>query len=132
MSAPFGPSGPRRDEGFRRDDGYRGRDEGGFRRDDGGGFRRDDGGFRRDDGYRRDDDRREEHAQDSRDTQLARRLAGLLGIGEDAWRQVSEEDQDTDPGQQAVEEAALVHELLHGGRDHPDGQCRRQHLDQQE
>jgi small subunit ribosomal protein S18 len=60
MSAPFGPSGPRRDDGFRRDEGYR-RDDGGFRRDDGGGFRRDDGGgFRRDDGYRRDDERREE------------------------------------------------------------------------
>ena len=45
MSAPFGPGGPRRDDGFRgRDDGYR----------------RDDGGFRRDDGYRRDDERREE------------------------------------------------------------------------
>ena len=61
MSAPFGPGGPRRDDGFRgRDDGYRGRDDG-FRRDDGG-FRRDDGGgFRgRDDGYRRDDERREE------------------------------------------------------------------------
>ena len=60
MSAPFGPSGPRRDDGFRRDEGFR-RDDGGFRRDDGGGFRRDDGGgFRRDDGYRRDDERREE------------------------------------------------------------------------
>ncbi len=59
MSAPFGPSGPRRDDGFRRDEGFR-RDDGGFRRDDGG-FRRDDGGgFRRDDGYRRDDERREE------------------------------------------------------------------------
>jgi len=61
MSAPFGPGGPRRDDGFRgRDDGFRGRDDG-FRRDDGG-FRRDDGGgFRgRDDGYRRDDERREE------------------------------------------------------------------------
>jgi len=59
MSAPFGPGGPRRDDGFRgRDDGFR-RDEG-FRRDDG--YRRDDGGgFRgRDDGYRRDDERREE------------------------------------------------------------------------
>jgi small subunit ribosomal protein S18 len=61
MSAPFGPGGPRRDDGFRgRDDGFRGRDDG-FRRDDGG-FRRDDGGgYRgRDDGYRRDDERREE------------------------------------------------------------------------
>jgi small subunit ribosomal protein S18 len=57
MSAPFGPSGPRRDDG-----GFRGRDDGGFRRDDGGGFRGGDGGgFRgRDDGYRRDDERREE------------------------------------------------------------------------
>jgi small subunit ribosomal protein S18 len=58
MSAPFGPGGPRRDDGYRggRDDGgYRGRDEGGYRG-------RDDGGYRgRDDGYRgRDDDRREE------------------------------------------------------------------------
>jgi small subunit ribosomal protein S18 len=57
MSAPFGPGGPRRDDGFRgRDDGgFRGRDDGGFRgRDDG--YRRDDGG-----GYRgRDDERREE------------------------------------------------------------------------
>jgi len=55
MSAPFGPGGPRRDDGgFRgRDDGFR-RDDGGFRRDDGGGFRG------RDDGYRRDDERREE------------------------------------------------------------------------
>jgi len=54
MSAPFGPGGPRRDDG-----GFRGRDDG-FRRDDG--YRRDDGGgFRgRDDGYRRDDERREE------------------------------------------------------------------------
>ncbi len=57
MSAPFGPGGPRRDDGgFRgRDDGFRGRDDGGFRgRDDGGGYRG------RDDGYRRDDERREE------------------------------------------------------------------------
>jgi small subunit ribosomal protein S18 len=56
MSAPFGPGGPRRD------DGYRGRDDGGFRGRDDGYRGRDDGGFRgRDDGYRgRDDDRREE------------------------------------------------------------------------
>jgi small subunit ribosomal protein S18 len=65
MSAPFGPGGPRRDDGgFRgRDDGFRGRDDGGFRGRDDGGYRgRDDGGYRgRDDGYRgRDDDRREE------------------------------------------------------------------------
>ena len=54
MSAPFGPGGPRRDDG-----GFRGRDDGYRSRDDG--FRRDDGGFRRDDGgYRRDDERREE------------------------------------------------------------------------
>ena len=58
MSAPFGPSGPRRDDGFRAT--RLPPDDGGFRRDDGG-FRRDDGGgFRRDDGYRRDDERREE------------------------------------------------------------------------
>ena len=58
MSAPFGPGGPRRDDG-----GFRGRDDGGFRGRDDGGYRgRDDGGgFRgRDDGYRRDDERREE------------------------------------------------------------------------
>lgn len=64
MSAPFGPGGPRRDDGFRgRDDGgFRGRDDGGFRGRDDGYRGRDDGGFRgRDDGYRgRDDDRREE------------------------------------------------------------------------
>jgi small subunit ribosomal protein S18 len=66
MSAPFGPGGPRRDDGFRgRDDGgFRGRDDGGFRGRDDGGFRgRDEGGYRgRDDGYRGrgDDDRREE------------------------------------------------------------------------
>ena len=56
MSAPFGPGGPRRDDGFR------GKDDGGFRGRDDGGYRgRDDGGFRgRDDGYRRDDERREE------------------------------------------------------------------------
>jgi small subunit ribosomal protein S18 len=54
MSAPFGPGGPRRDDGFRgRDEGFRGRDDG-YRRDDGGGYRG------RDDGYRRDDERREE------------------------------------------------------------------------
>ena len=61
MSAPFGPSGPRRDGGFRRDEGgFRGGDDGGFRRDDGGFRGGDGGGFRRDDGYRRDDERREE------------------------------------------------------------------------
>lgn len=59
MSAPFGPSGPRRDDGFRRDEGFR-RDDGGFRRDEGGYRGGDGGGFRRDDGYRRDDERREE------------------------------------------------------------------------
>jgi len=47
MGGPFGPGGPRRDDG-----GYRGRDDG---------YRREEGGFRgRDDGYRRDDERREE------------------------------------------------------------------------
>jgi small subunit ribosomal protein S18 len=60
MSAPFGPGGPRRDDG-----GFRGRDEGGYRGRDDGGYRgRDEGGYRgRDDGYRGrggDDDRREE------------------------------------------------------------------------
>ena len=62
MSAPFGPGGPRRDDGYRsRDDGFRGRDDGGFRGRDDGGFRGRDDGYRgRDDGFRRDDDRREE------------------------------------------------------------------------
>ena len=60
MSAPFGPSGPRRDDGPRRDEGFRRDDGGGFRRDDGGFRGGDGGGFRRDDGYRRDDERREE------------------------------------------------------------------------